>query len=435
MAELADALHSGCSVRTDVQVRLLFRAPYSRHSIGEEYPLFAVYFSGLNKPNLLSSITTVTVDTPDNLPFPPDSDSPIPRQYLLGANFRQIRDLTNQLKEPAYRCKQIYDWMYRHRVDNFQAMTTLTKTLRKRLGETALLRSMTMAEQQISFDGTLKFLFRTNDDLHIESVLIPSEARDDQDEPRRITLCLSTQVGCPLDCRFCATATMKLKRNLTAGEILEQYFFIATATKSEITNIVFMGMGEPMLNYDEVFRAIAIITDPDNRLVGAEHITVSTAGIPEAIRRMARERQRVKLAVSLHACNDELRDRLMPINRRFNLNHLMDAVEFYYQRTHRPVTYEYILFEGLNDSADDARQLIRIARRVQSKVNVIPFHDISFALPPDSGLALRPATQQNFDQFISELRAGGVQVMVRSSSGKDIEAACGQLAIKRNVGA
>jgi 23S rRNA (adenine2503-C2)-methyltransferase len=264
-------------------------------------------------------------------------------------------------------------------------------------------------------------------------VLIPSEARDDQDEPKRRTICISTQVGCPLDCKFCATASMRLKRNLTAGEIIEQFMQVERYSGEEITNIVYMGMGEPMLNYDEVFRSVAIFTDPASSLVAPRHITVSTSGIPDAIRRMADEGQRVKLAISLHALTNGMRSELMPINRRYDIAQLMDAVEYYYRKTRQPVTYEYILFDGWNDTDEDVKRLARITRRIPSKVNVIPFHEIEFTNPTGISAKLRSTPPEKFDLFIGKLRDAGVMVMVRSSSGEDIDAACGQLAIRHEA--
>jgi 23S rRNA (adenine2503-C2)-methyltransferase len=202
---------------------------------------------------------------------------------------------------------------------------------------------------------------------------------------------------------------------------------------ARITNIVYMGMGEPLLNYEEVFASISILSNPDNEFVPASRITVSTSGLPDAIRRMADDGQRVKLALSLHALTDELRDELMPINRRYDLRTVLDAVEYYYRTTRRPVTYEYIVFDGLNDTDDDVRRLARIARRVPSKVNVIPFHQIEFTNPTGITARLRPSGREDLDRFVNKLRDAGVQVMVRSSSGEDIDAACGQLAIKHDT--
>lgn len=368
-----------------------------------------------------------------SIELPVAASLPAPRP-LLGLNTGELETLVAELGEPRYRGKQLYGWLYARRAAEFDGMTSFSKAFREMLAAGTRLRTLTRLDTQESDDGTLKFLFRTHDNLNIESVLIPSEARDDQDEPKRRTLCISTQVGCPLDCKFCATATMRMKRNLTAGEILEQFLQVEAFSGQRITNIVFMGMGEPMLNFENVFGAVAILTDPANELVSAQHITVSTSGLPDGIRRMADNGERIKLAISLHALTNKLRSELMPINRRYDIGQVMDAVEYYYRKTRRPVTYEYILFDGLNDTDDDVRRLARITRRVPSKVNVIPFHDIGFTNPSGISARLHPTSRASFDTFIGKLKEAGVMVMVRSSSGEDIDAACGQLAIRHDAG-
>ena len=360
----------------------------------------------------------------------PDQGERVP---LVGKTRVELEEFLGALGQPAWRGRQLYEWLYAKRAQNFEGMTSLPAELRARLAGVATTRSLQLLDSQVSEDGTIKFLFRTVDGYNVESVLIPSEARDDQDEPKRRTLCISSQVGCPLDCKFCATASMKLKRNLSAGEILEQYLQVEGMVEEKITNLVYMGMGEPMLNYDEVFRSTALFTAQENSLIPAGRITVSTSGLVPQIKRMADEDQRVKLAISLHVTTNGDRDRLMPINRKYDLRELMDAVEYYYRKTRRPVTYEYILFEGLNDSEEDARRLAKITRRVPSKVNVIPFHPIDFTSPSGIGAELHPASPEQFDCFIAALRRYGAQVMVRSSSGVDIDAACGQLAIKHEA--
>jgi len=367
-----------------------------------------------------------------NISLPIASEEPVLRP-LIGSTPGELEELMRSWDEPAFRARQIYNWLYARRAESFEQMSTLGRELRARLAAETRLRTLELLDMQHSTDGTIKFLFRTADGYNIESVLIPSEARDDQDEPKRRTICISTQVGCPLDCKFCATASMRLKRNLTAGEIVEQFLIVEKQSGESITNIVYMGMGEPMLNYENVFASVAIFTDPENKLVPARHITVSTSGLPDAIRRMADEGQRVKLAVSLHALTNGMRSELMPINRRYDINELMDAVEYYYRKTRQPVTYEYILFDGWNDTDADVRRLARITRRVPSKVNVIPFHEIEFTNPTGISARLRATPRDKFDAFIGKLREAGVMVMVRSSSGEDIDAACGQLAIKHGV--
>lgn len=365
--------------------------------------------------------------------LPIASGEPSNRTPLVGMRLDELEALVESLGEPRFRARQLYNWIYVQRAESFEEMTSLGRELRSRLEQETRLRTLELLDTQQSADGTIKFLFRTHDNLNIESVLIPSEARDDQDEPKRRTICVSTQVGCPLDCKFCATASMRLKRNLTAGEIMEEFMLVERHAGERITNIVYMGMGEPMLNYENVFRSVELFTDPGNELVSARHITVSTSGLPDAIRKMADDGERVKLAVSLHALTNGMRSELMPINRRYDIAQVMDAVEYYYRKTRLPVTYEYILFDGWNDTDADVRRLARITRRVPSKVNVIPFHEIEFTNPTGIAARLRPTSREKFDRFISKLQEEGVTVMVRSSSGEDIDAACGQLAIKHEA--
>lgn len=362
----------------------------------------------------------------------PRSNSSLPPS-LVGLGSAELREVVATLGGEPWRARQLEEWLYKHRASAFEAMGPLPAALRAALAERYALRTLHLLDEQSSADGTRKFLFRTRDGYNVESVLIPSEARDDQDEPKRRTICVSTQVGCPLGCAFCATATMKVKRNLTVSEILEQVIEVERAAGERLTNLVFMGMGEPMLNYDNVMRAVEVLIDPAHELIPARRITLSTSGFPDEIRRLADEGRPIKLALSLHALTDTLRSRLMPINRRYPLRAVLEAIDYYYGRTRRPVTYEYILFDGLNDTPEDVRRLARIARRVPSRVNVIPFHPIDFAGPTGVALELHPTSTETFDRFIGALREAGVQVMVRSSSGKDIDAACGQLAVRHTA--
>jgi 23S rRNA (adenine2503-C2)-methyltransferase len=330
-------------------------------------------------------------------------------------------------EEAPFRAAQIYEWLYSRRARTFAEMTNLPRALQRALEERFAIPSLVTQHVSESADGTKKFLFGLTDGRSIETVLIPSEMRGER-MPRR-TLCVSTQVGCPLDCKFCATASLKLKRNLTTAEILLQIFEVERVTGDAVTNLVFMGMGEPMLNYENLVRALRIITDPKTEMLGARRVTVSTSGIPDAIRNFASEGLNVKLALSLHATTNDLRTRLMPINKRYPLEEVLSAMESYYKTTGRPVTYEYIVFDGLNDTAADAARLAKIARRVPSRVNIIPFHPIDFTHPTGFAAELRPASTAAFDRFIALLRKAGVTALVRTSSGKDIEAACGQLAL------
>ncbi len=352
---------------------------------------------------------------------------PIPE--FFGRDRKEFEELLlAEFPEQArFRANQIYEWLYAKRARSFSELTNLPKSLQDALAQKFSIPSLRCSQISESADGTKKFLFQLEDDRSIETVLIPTELRGER-SPRR-TLCVSTQVGCPLDCQFCATATLRLKRNLTTAEILLQLFEVERMQGQPVTNLVFMGMGEPMLNYDNLVRALRIITDPETEMLGKRRVTVSTSGIPGAIRNFAREGLNVKLALSLHAPTNELRTKLMPINKKYPLEEVLDAMTDYYRITGRPVTYEYILFDGLNDSPSDAARLATIARRVPSRVNVIPFHPIDFTHPTGFAAELRPASTIAVGRFISLLRGSGVTAVIRASSGKDIEAACGQLAL------
>lgn len=353
------------------------------------------------------------------------------KTQLLGLLPAELAEWCASLGEPPYRARQIFRWLYNKRAASFDAMTDLPHALRSRLAEQAEIGFPTIRTVQHSADGTKKFLFVLSDGKEIESVLIPSEMRDEEGESKRLTLCVSTQVGCSLGCKFCATASIKMKRNLTAGEIVGQLLLVRQHSDRDITNLVFMGMGEPLLNYDNVMKATDIMIHPDADLLTPRRITLSTSGIVDGIKRMADENRPIKLALSLHASTDALRTELMPINRKWNIRALGDTLEYYYRKTRRPVTYEYILFGGLNDSYQDAARLAKLTRRVPSKVNVIPFHPINFTNPTGISAELAAASVEDFERFLGYLRSLDVTVMVRSSSGKDIHAACGQLALSQ----
>lgn len=354
-------------------------------------------------------------------------------ENLLGLTEQELIRFAESIGEPRYRGRQIYSWLYTKGATSFAEMTDLAKRFRERLASEARIAGLTLVERQNSnHDHTSKFLFRLSDGLHIESVLIPpasafadSEASG-EDEQKRLTVCVSTQVGCPLDCKFCATATMGYVRNLTVGEIVDQALQVKRLAGKRITNVVFMGMGEPMMNYDNVMKAVEIMSTGMG--IAAKRITISTAGWADKIRQMGDERRTMKLAVSLHSANDTTRATLMPINRKFNLEALANALDYYYSKTKIRITYEYIFFDDVNDSPNDVRQLIAFARRVPSKINVIPFHSIAFTAPAGLAATLRPSPRMG--EIVETLRKHNLTVMVRSNAGEDIDAACGQLAVK-----
>ncbi len=348
--------------------------------------------------------------------------------HWLEMSIEEQRAALLQLGEPDYRVKQIARWIFQRQVLDFRQMTDLPQSLREHLAARYRLRTLELRYQQEAADGTQKFLFQLSDGEQIETVLIPAEFRSGG-EARRRTLCVSTQAGCPLQCQFCATGTLRLRRNLSAAEILEQFLQVQQRIGKRITNLVFMGMGEPLLNYGALVRSLHALLHPWFPLLGARRITVSTAGIVPRILALAEEPFRVKLAISLHATTDRLRTQLMPINKKWKLAQVLQAAEQYYRRTRVPVTFEYILFDRLNDFREDARRLARFTRRFPSKVNLIPFHPIDFVQPSGFAAQLRPSPPERFEQFVQWLRSENVVVMVRSSSGKEIRAACGQLAL------
>lgn len=349
---------------------------------------------------------------------------------LKGLVLRELQDFVESLGERKFRAAQIFSWMYAKGAQSFDEMTDISREFRTVLAAKATLENLDLVRQSVSpKDGTTKFLFRLNDALLIESVLIPP-GLESPDAGQRLTLCMSTQVGCPLDCKFCATGTMGFRRNLSAGEIVDQVIQAQRLASRRITNLVYMGMGEPMLNYDNVMKSVDIITDDRSLNIGVRHITISTAGYADSIRRMADENRKVKLALSLHSLVNEKRIQLMPITKKYSVEELVDALEYYYHKTRRRPTFEYIPFDGFNDTTEDIRKFVKLSKRIPCKVNIIPFHSIDFTAPSGFAATLAPTPRGRVEQFAQALREANITVMVRSSSGEDIEAACGQLAVK-----
>lgn len=348
---------------------------------------------------------------------------------LKGWPVSQLETLFEEHGIKKYRARQVYDGLYVQRYESVRDMHVLPADLHERLEVEFRTESVRLKTIQESADGTKKFLFELWDGATIESVLIPSEMVEADGEPRRRTLCISTQVGCNLGCEFCATATLNLKRNLSSGEIVDQFLQAQRHSEKPITNIVYMGMGEPMNNYDAVMRATAIFNDQRTNMVAPRRTTLSTAGVVPGILRMAEEQQIIKLALSLHATTQGTREQLMPIAKKWPLTVVMDALEQYYRSTRKSITFEYILFDGINDTEEDAVRLARMARRFPTKINVIPFHEIDFTGPTGFAASLHPTPPDRFQWFLDRLREEGAHVLIRSSSGLDIDAACGQLAL------
>jgi len=348
---------------------------------------------------------------------------------LKGLSLEELREFAQALGERPYRGDQLFSWIYTKGAVSFDEMTSLSREARALLAERARLDVLERVTERLSADGTTKVLFRLQDGLQIESVLIPPDAASPGAD-RRLTVCISTQVGCPLDCQFCATGTMGFLRNLTPGEIVDQVLQLQQNAGRRITNVVFMGMGEPLLNYDAVVKSARLLTSDQAIAIGARHVTISTAGIPEGILRLAREPLKVKLALSLHSLDDAKRVQIMPITRKYPVEKLLAALDQYYRTTRRRPTFEYIVFRGFNDSPSDVARLARVGKTIPCKVNLIPYHSIAFAGPHGPGLSLEVASRPEIERFADALREQKLTVMIRSSSGQDIEAACGQLAIR-----
>ena len=340
---------------------------------------------------------------------------------------KELLDFCEKLGLQSYRSDQIFQWLYQKGAANFEEMTNLSKDLRSKLDDIAKVKRVDLVTQQESADGTMKFLFQLQDEDQnkVEAVLIPDFY--DDGVANRLTVCVSSQVGCVYGCSFCATGKMGLFRDLTHGEIVDQVQYINDLCEEKfgkkITNIVYMGMGEPLHNYDAVTNSASIICDEHSIDLSPKRITVSTVGLTKRIKQLADERQPFNLAISLHAANDEKRDEIMPINNSMNLEQLKEAVQYYYAKLHRPITYEYLLFDDFNDSPKDARELAEIVHWAPSKVNIIMYNDVA-------GVALKRAREQRLDAFMKELIKHDVTATVRRSRGDDIDAGCGQLAIK-----
>ena len=326
--------------------------------------------------------------------------------------------------EPRFRAKQVYEWLWAKSVADPEAMTNLSKDLRRRLQEAFSNHTLAEDTVQHSADGTIKTRWRTHDGHRIESVLIPVP------EDERFTVCVSTQVGCSLTCSFCATGRMGRKRNLEAYEIVDQVTGVnrqcIEAFGRPVTNVVYMGMGEPLLNYANTMESIARLTTPPPLGLGmaARRLTVSTAGIAKMIRKLADDGFRSNLALSLHAADDAKRNEIMPINETNHLEALIEALEYFYRKTKARISFEYIAFERFNDSREDAEKLVRLCRRkFPVRVNIIEYNPIDGAPFTKSG-------EERLNAFAAYLANHGVTVTVRRSRGKDIDAACGQLANK-----
>ena len=331
----------------------------------------------------------------------------------------QIAEYFVSVGDKAFRAKQVYEWLWKKSAKDFDQMTNISLATREKLKTDFVINHVAVDQMQRSDDGTIKNSVKLFDGMTVESVLIPTE--------KRITACISSQVGCSLDCHFCATARLKRMRNLNPDEIYDQVVAIKEQGDQyfsrPLTNIVFMGMGEPLLNYNNVIAAIDKITGDKGLGMSAKRITVSTVGIPKMIIKMADDGVKFNLAVSLHSAIDETRSRVMPINEVNNLEALTDSLKYWYQKTKRLVTYEYVVWKGINDKKVDAEALVKFCKIIPSKVNLIEYN------PIDDGM-FQQADDSAIGTYVKLLEQNDIVVNVRRSRGKDIDAACGQLANK-----
>ncbi len=344
--------------------------------------------------------------------------APLPNIRHLSQD--ELEKYFNEIGEKNFRLKQVQEWLWQKHAHSFESMSNLSKDLRAKLSKDFSLHALKVDATQYSSDGTVKSRFKTFDGHAIEGVLIPTEARK--------TACVSSQIGCSLSCKFCATGYMDRKRNLTFDEIVDQVVLINQQSEQvfekKLSNIVFMGMGEPLMNYSNVLKAIERITAEDGLFMSPKRITVSTAGVSKQIRMLGDDQVKFKLALSLHAPNDEKRNKIMPINETNNIKVLVDALNYFYKKTGNEITLEYILFKNLNDSPEDAAELTKVFRQIPADlINIIEYNSI------DAFKFTKP-DEEDVQQFMDILASNKVNARLRRSRGKDIDAACGQLANK-----
>lgn len=335
-------------------------------------------------------------------------------------NLQELEQFFEAIGEKKFRTKQVWEWLWQKHAHSFADMTNLSKELRQKLGESFSLPALNVDATQYSADGTIKSRFKTHEGHLCEGVLIPTE--------ERYTACVSSQIGCSLSCRFCATGYIERKRNLDFDEIYDEVVLINQQCErvygKKLTNIVFMGMGEPLLNYKNVLKAIEKITSPDGLAMSPRRITVSTAGVAKQIKQLGDDKVKFKLALSLHAATDQKRHEIMPINDSNNIKSLVDALNHFYKQTKNEITFEYILFKDFNDSLKDADELIKLYRQVPvDLINLIEYN------PIDAAKFEKP-DEKKVESFIAYLAKNKVNARLRRSRGKDIDAACGQLANK-----
>jgi 23S rRNA (adenine2503-C2)-methyltransferase len=355
-----------------------------------------------------------------------NTEEPVNKTMLKGLTLKELRDFFTTAEEKIFRGDQVFEWIYGHMVQSFDEMSTLPNYLRKKLNLYCELNTLSFVSSEVSLrTGTKKYLFQTNDDHIIEAVIIP--------EAKRTTLCISTQIGCPLDCKFCATGLMGFKRNLTSGEIFDQYMLASKNwDKAPITNIVYMGMGEPLLNYLNTLKSLEIFAEGKTKDISLRRVTVSTAGISPKIVELADSGIKVKLALSLHSLFEETRNKIMPINKKYSLGNNLEAVRYYANQTGTKITFEYVMLKDINDRSDDLNALMRLCKSLPCKLNIIPFNSISHMAPTGLAHELESSPRYRIEEFVNKLRENDIFTAIRYTQGDDIAAACGQLAYKFN---
>ena len=341
------------------------------------------------------------------------------KEKIKNMTLPELQEAFAGLGEPKFRAKQVYTWLHRG-AGSFAEMTDLSRTLREKLDDLYEIDVPAVVRRQESaLDGTIKYLWRLSDGNCVETVLMRYHHGN--------TVCISSEVGCPMGCAFCASTIGGLVRRLTAGEMLDEVLFTQLDSGLEISNIVLMGIGEPLDNYDNVLRFLELVNSPEGMNVGMRHISLSTCGIVPKILELAESRLQLTLSVSLHAPSDEIRERIMPVDRRWKVDELLDACRTYYEKTGRRISFEYAMIRGVNDSQETAKLLIRKLRGLPAHVNLIPLNNVEES-------PLKPSSRQTVQQFQSLLEAHGIPCTVRRTLGSDIDASCGQLRRKYQAG-
>lgn len=349
------------------------------------------------------------------------------KKELLGLTLNELEEYIRSINENKFRASQIFKWIYQKDVCSFYEMSDLPKYFRKKLDDIAVISIPRVLRQRVSIDGTRKFLLELKDKKKVETVLIPHSL----EKNTRYTLCISSQVGCPIGCSFCATGNSGFQRNLLAHEIIGQVLGsrkeiikrLKVCDSNIITNVVYMGMGEPLINYDEFIKSIYLLNDYKGINIGQRNITVSTAGEAEGIEKLSQENLQITLAISLHASNNELRNTLIPLNKKYPLEILFKAINKYIENTNRRVTFEYIMIDDINISRNDANHMIQVLKPLMANINLIAYNEVS-------GLEYKKPSNKKIQYFYNYLKNAGLNVSLREERGADIEAACGQLSAK-----